>query len=287
MDKKLLYRLASQLYKFAAEELEEDAKKEEAEETNKEVTPVTEVGSKIEPVIITDPKTEKEKKMFRVQQEGNRVGKATWQLGPEFVLGRRYRKLQYTPQVMPYNKVDMRSGKAKAEIVDAVLELIQTEDYFASLRDKPGLIKNFILNLMGMKTAEGSSANYNIGNIQVGYGKLGRPNKFWKGPVVVMGDKNYHGGVAVPYIELFRSYDTLKDGVKDWIFFLKDLGMLKGALLSPADFYTTLRTKGYFGKNLSKNVVKKHETAYVGGINAGRKRYKDMIDKKIEEFYKK
>ena len=81
--------------------------------------------------------------------------------------------------MVPYNKVDMRSGKAKEQIVEAILEIIAEDDYFSILRKRPELIKNFILNLIGMKTAEGSSANFNIGNIQVGYGKLGRPNKYW------------------------------------------------------------------------------------------------------------
>ena len=283
MDTNLLHYAALKLYSYASEDLKEEVKEET--EGSEEITPTQELGSKIEPVIITDPKTEKEKKMFRVQQEGKRIGKASWQLNDEFVLGNRYRKLQFVPQVVPYNKVDMRSGKAKMQIVDAVLEIIATDDYFAPLRGNVPMTKNLILNLIGMKTAEGSSANYNIGNIQVGYGKLGQPNKYWR-RVFLMGDKTYSGGATIPYIELWRSYENLKDGVKDWIDLLKSRGMLAGALKTPLDFYTYLRTKGYFGTKMSKNVIPKHEKAYVGGIEAGRKRNKDMIDKKIEEFYR-
>jgi len=281
MNRKLI-EAVSKLYSFA-QNIKENEK--EFEEGSEEITPTQELGSKIEPVIIIDPKTPKEIKMFKVQQEGVRIGKASWQLGPEFVLGNRYRMLQFTPKVIPYKKVDMRSGAAKEQIVDAILEVITTNNYFTSLRNRPELTKNFILNLMGMKHSEGSSANYNIGNIQVGYGKLGRPNKYWS-EVFLMGDKSYSGGVAIPYIELWRSYNNLKDGVKDWIDLLKDMNMLRGALQTPKDFYNHLRTKGYFGIKMSKNTLPKHEKAYVGGMEAGRKRSKDMIDKKIEQYYK-
>ena len=280
MDKSFLYNAVTKLHAFASK-LEG-----ESEEGSEEITPTVELGSKIEPVIITNPTSEKEKKMFKVQQEGNRIGKASWQLNDEFVLGNRYRKLQFTPKVVPYNKVDMRSGKAKGEIVEAILELIMTDEYFAPLKGNAPMTKNFILNLIGMKTAEGSSANYNIGNIQVGYGKLGRPNEYWN-DVFLMGDKNYSGGTTIPYIELWRSYPSLKDGVKDWMYFLKSLGMLNGALKSSREFYHALRTKGYFGSKRSKKNLPKHENAYVGGIDSGRKRNKDLIDQKIEAFYRK
>lgn len=289
MDKKILFFAISTLYSFATDkEMDNNSDKEankDVEEEKSEITPT--LGSKIEPVIIIDPKTEKEKKIYRIQQEGKRIGKASWQLNGEFVLGNRYRKLQFTPTVAPYRKVDMKSPKAKSEVVDAILEIIGEDNYFAPLRQRPELTKNFILNLIGMKTAEGSGVNYNFANYQVGYGKLGLPNKYWKGDVIPLGDKNYSGGTAIPYVELFRSYDNLKDGVKDWIYLLKDRGMLPAALKSPAKFYNSLRTKGYFGKNMSKEVVPKHEKDYVGGIQSGRKRNKDIIDKKIEELYSK
>jgi len=65
-----------------------------------------------------------------------------------------------------------------------------------------------------------------------------------------------------------------------------DLIIIRGALKTSKDFYTSLRTKGYFGTKMSKNVILRHEKAYVGGIDSGRKRNKDMIDRKIEDFYK-
>jgi len=274
MNKNLLH-IINKLYSFAVEEKKE------------EITPTLELGSNIEPVIITDPKTEKEKKIYKVQQEGKRTGKASWQLGNEFVLGNRYRSLQFTPTVVPYRNVDMKSAKAKEDVIEAILEIISTDNYFAPLRERPELTKNFISNLIGMKTAEGSGVNYNFANYQVGYGKSGLPNKFWKGDVIILGDKNYSGGVTIPYIELYRSYDNLKDGVKDWIYLLKDRGMLPAALNSPVKFYNSLRSKGYFGTNMSKEVVPKHEKSYVGGIQSGINRNKDIIDKKIEEFYGK
>jgi hypothetical protein len=249
------------------------------------ITPTKELGSKVEPVIITEPKTPKEKKMYEVQQNGERVGKASWQKGNEFVLGNRYRKLQFTPNVAPYRKVDMSSSLAKEKIIEAILEVIMKDNYFLPLRNRPELTKNFIQNLMGMKTAEGSGVNWNFGNIQVGYGKLGSPNEYWKGDVIILGDKNYSGGKTIPYIELYRSYDSLKDGVKDWIYLMKDRGMLPAALQSPNKFYNSLRNKGYFGTEMSKNPVSKHEKAYVGGIKSGIKRNKDLIDKKIEKYY--
>jgi len=195
MNNENLLLLASKLYSFAQDEGSE------------EITPTQELGSKIEPTIIVNPKNNKEKKMFTVQQNGKRIGKASWQLGSEFVLGNRYRKLSFTPVVVPYNKVDMSSGSAKEQIVDAVLEIISTDNYYSPLRGNTIMTKNFISNLVGMKHAEGSSANYNIGNIQVGYGRLGIPNKYWS-KVFLMGDKTYVSGGTIPYIELWRSYNN-------------------------------------------------------------------------------
>lgn len=249
-----------------------------------DITPT--LGSKISPIIITDPKNEREKKIFRIQNKGKKIGPASWQLNNEFVLGNRYRKLQFTPKVVPYNKTDMNSPKAKEKVVDAILDIIFSDNYFAPLRSRPDLTKNFISNLIGMKTAEGSGVNNNVANYQIGFGKLGIPNKFWKGDAVVLGDKNYSNGKAVPYVELFRSYNNLEDGVKDWLYLMKDRGMLPAALTSPSKFYDSLRGRGYFGTKMSKNPVPKHEKAYVGGIQSGIKRNKDMIDKKIEERFK-
>lgn len=231
-------------------------------------------------------KLEKSSKIDNIKENGEKIGNTSWQLGNEFVLGNRYRRLQFTPTVVPYKKVDLSSQAAKEKIVDKIFDIINMDSYFSNLLKSKDATINFINNLFGMKVAEGSSANYNIGNIQVGYGKLGLPNKYWS-KVFLMGDKNYTEGGIIPYIELWRSYDTLENGVADWIYFLKDMGMLKGAIGNSASFYNKLRTSGYFGSHLSKSENKDHRKSYVGGIDAGRKRNSSMVENKVNAFFGK
>jgi len=250
-------------------------------EEKPEPEPPNELGSNIEPTIITNPQNPKEQNMQRVQQQGKRIGKASWSLNDtEYVLGNRYRKLPQPIQVVPAKKTDMHSPKAKAQIVDAIIQITQIHPFFKSIKNDPAAIKSIIQNLMGMKTAEGSASNYNIGNIQVGNNKLGTPNQFWN-QAVLMGDKNYSGGSTIPYIELFRSYNSLENGVHDWINFLIEHNMLNNPTVSPMDFYNNLRTKGYFGTKISKSPVKIHENDYVGGMQAGIQRTNSIIDQRM------
>ena len=247
--------------------------------------PPKELGSNIEPTIITNPQTLKEKNIHRVQTQGRQIGKASWTLNDiEYVLGKNYRKLQQPIKVVPARKTDMHSPNAKAQIIDAIIQTTQTHPFFKPIKNNPAAIKALVSNLMGMKTAEGSASNYNIGNIQVGYHKLGRPNQFWN-QAVLMGDKNYSsGGTTIPYIELFRSYNSLQNGVQDWIQFLIDQNMLSNPSTPPIDFYNNLRTKGYFGSKISKSPVPKHEQNYVGGMQAGIQRTLPLIDQRLQKI---
>ena len=248
--------------------------------------PPKELGSNIEPTIITNPQTPKEKNIHRVQTQGRQIGKASWTLNDiEYVLGKNYRKLQQPIKVVPARKTDMHSPNAKAQIIDAIIQTTQTHPFFKPIQNDPAAIKALIQNLMGMKTAEGSASNFNIGNIQVGYNKLGRPNQFWN-QAVLMGDKNYSGGTTIPYIELFRSYNSLNDGVQDWIQFLIDQNMLSNPSTPPIDFYNNLRTKGYFGTKISKSPVPKHEQNYVGGMQAGINRTLPLVDQRLQSILK-
>ena len=226
--------------------------------------------------LITDPKTPKEKKMQKVQQEGKKIGKVSWQLGNEFVLGNRYRTTAFVPVVVPRKKVDMHSAAAKSQIVDIIINLIKTDNYFAGLRSAEAAT-NFISNLMGMKKIEGSASNYNFGNIQIGESAV--PNQYWN-TVFLMGDYNYSPGGNVPYVELWRSYDNLKNGATDWILFMKKGGFLDAAKTDAKSFYEGLRSKGYFGKTYQKTRVEKHEKDYIGGIMAGRKSEEKVIREK-------
>ena len=238
--------------------------------------------------IITNPMNEKEKKIQDIQQNGKRIGQNSWQKGNEFVLFNRVRKTAYVPKVVPRSKVDMHSPAAMRNIVKYIIERINTDDYFADLKKNPNAMINFISNLIGKKTIEGSSSNYNLGNEQLARNSV--PSGYWNGDCFLMADKIYRGPTVgnVPYLELWKSFNSLREGVNGWIDLLKKGGFLTGAVGTPHDFYETLRTKGYFGTRAAKKGGHPgHSENYTKGIEYGGKKNIKIITEEVSKYFNK
>jgi len=105
---------------------------------------------------------------------------------------------------------------------------------------------DILMGQLGMETAFKSLHNNNVGNLMA----AGSPNKYWKGNVIILLAHEYDKQEKKYYLySLFRSYDTLNDGVSDWAFLLKNKfpAAVERAINGDIEgFVTELKKRGYF-----------------------------------------
>lgn len=231
-----------------------------------------------------------------IKEHGKQIGPTSYYLdigggkGNEFVLGGRYRKINFDATVHNTEKRADMGDYNKA--VAHVIEYINMEPSLSDIRNNRPAMERFLFNIMGKKGIEGSRSNYCFGNIQVA--KEERPEGRWTGNVMILGDKNYTvDGEEVPYVELYKSFNNYRDGFFYWLDYLKKRNMLEYAKLSPAEFTNSLRRGLYFGAvrnadgSINEAETDKKERKYLDGIlvMGGSSRTQAAIKSELDKYF--
>ena len=133
----------------------------------------------------------------------------------------------------------------RAAVKNAVIDIL-------GVKNNVDVTVDILMGQLGMETGFKSLHNNNVGNLMA----AGSPNQYWKGDVIILLAHEYDKNKKIYYNHsLFRSYDTLNDGVGDWARLLKSKFPSAVAKAESGDiegFVTELKNNRYFTAPVEK-----------------------------------
>ena len=141
-----------------------------------------------------------------------------------------------------------------------------------NIKENIDVVADILMGQLGVETGFKSIHNYNVGNLMAS--KKSGQNQFWKGNVHILLAHEYTKDNKKYWrYSLFKSYDSLKDGVSDWASLLNRRfpnAVAQAAQGNTVEFVKALKQGNYFTASAD---------SYLAGVEAWKKKSKQQANK--------